>query len=562
MPELPDFKTVSESIRKQIISANRKAFFFSSSNNLGKLGMVYHSSAYYEKAAKCYQLALRKKSNKWIWSYYLGYLNLELGNSNAANENFRYVVNIDPKNYMALYYFAETSRNIGLIDTAENILRKINSLNNTDINLTYHRENYFPLQTYSKYRLARILMDEYRLDSAEVILEKLIEFQPSFGPAYRLLSNVLAMKGNMPLGERYNILANDLADYTPPIDPFIDRIVLISRSDQYLLKHIEESFRTLNFEWALKLCDHALKVIPDNKFLLSHSINGYLLYGEGDKVLPYLNQHILYFKEDFNELIHIAGLLYDNGLHSQAMIYFDRAKTLDDNNSRLTLWLAERGMIDDAIKLLNHQLKLQPENTSILTVAVEIFLNLNEKEKAMMYFESLKHHAPSSSAVNMLKGIIKEKDGDINGALVIYEDIFINDPKDIVIAKYLANFYIRNKMVGKAIDHFKCSLNNIPNDPFFLEGLGRILIFCPDQKLRDLKNGIEYSERAYNNFRSTYATRISAGRNLALAYAELGNKVKASEIMKNTISLAKRRNASPDYIKSLENLLNQYDPAN
>ena len=215
LPELPDFEAVSKSVRKQIISANRKAFFYTSSNNLGRLGMVYHSCAYYEKADKCYQLAWKKNPRKWNWSYSLGYLNLELGDSNAANENFRYVVNLDPENYMALYYIAETSRSLGFNDISKNFLQKIISLNNNDIDQSYpFRDNYFPLQTYAKFRLARILMDEYRLDSAEAILNKLIEEQPKFGPAYRLLGNINTKKGDFSLSERYNILANDLADYT------------------------------------------------------------------------------------------------------------------------------------------------------------------------------------------------------------------------------------------------------------------------------------------------------------------------------------------------------------
>jgi tetratricopeptide (TPR) repeat protein len=563
LPELPDLETVSKSVRKQIISETRKAFLYTSSKNLGKLGMVYHSCAYYEKADKCYQLALKKNSSKWIWSYYLGYLNLELGDSNAANENFRYVVNLDPGNFMALYYIAETSRSLGFNDISKNFLQKIISLNSNDIDQSYpFRDNYFPLQTYAKFRLARILMNEYRLDSAEVILNKLIEDQPKFGPAYRLLGNLYTTKGDLSLGERYNILANDLADYTPPIDVLSDKIVLISRSEEYLLKNIEESFRIFNFEWALKLCDHALKFVPDSKFLISKSINGYLLYGDGKKALKYLNRHIWYFGKDFNELMHVADLLYSKGFTSQAMMYFNTAKKLDPINPSLTLWLAERGMTKDAIILLDQQLKEQPENIRTLVVAADILLNLGLKERAKDNFASLKRLAPMSPEVKMLAGTIIEKDGDINGSLMIYEEIFRNNPKDLVIAKYLANFYIRNNMVEKAITHFKCSLNNFPNDPFFLEGLGRILIFCPDQKLRDLRDGMEYSERAYNNFRSSFATKISAGRNMAIAYAELGNKEKAFTILNNTINLARKSNASSDYLHSLENLLKQFSPAN
>lgn len=563
LPEYPDFETIPKSLRKQISVTGRKTYLNPTANNLGKLGMVYHSNAYYEKAIQCYQLAVKKNSGKWIWNYYLGYLNLELGESNVAIENFKHVIEKNPKNYLASFYTGETFQNLGLSDNAENIFKKIASLSDCDFDKKNTiRDNYFPLQTYAMFRLARIYMNSNRLDSAEMTLRKIIEKQMTFGPAYRLLGNVYTLKGNLPLGNKYNILANDLAEYTPPVDMLVDNIVLMSRSDQVLLKQIDVAFRSFNFEWALKLCNHAVKYIPDNKFLISNTIFGYLIMGDGKKALPYLDQHIKYFGDDFKELMNIANLLYDKGFGSQAMNYFNQAKKLEPENSRLALWLSDRGMKKDAIILLNEQLKKDPENVKILSDAVHLLLNLGKKEMAMIYLTNLKRLLPSSPDVKILTGMVEEKEGNIKDALSIYEEAFRSDPKDIVIIQYLANFYIRNKMWDKAINHFKLALNNYPNDPFLLEGLGRLLISCPDQKLRDLNDGKEYSERAFINFKSPFATKISAGKNLAEVYAELGDRKKAYTYMNSTVNLARRRNVSKDYLNYLQSLLKQYNFTN
>ena len=61
LPEYPDLKTVTKSLREQISTTGRKTYINPTADNLGKLGMVYHSSAYYEKAAKCYELAVKKR---------------------------------------------------------------------------------------------------------------------------------------------------------------------------------------------------------------------------------------------------------------------------------------------------------------------------------------------------------------------------------------------------------------------------------------------------------------------------------------------------------------------
>ena len=79
-------------------------------------------------------------------------------------------------------------------------------------------------------------------------------------------------------------------------------------------------------------------------------------------------------------------------------------------------------------------------------------------------------------------------------------------------------------MWDKAINHFRLALVSYPNEPFLLEGLGNLLISCPDSGLINVNEGKEYSERAFINFKSPFATKISAGENLSTAYAMSGDK--------------------------------------
>lgn len=563
LPEYPDFKTIPKSLQEQISAAGRKTHRNPSSANLGNLGMVYHSSGYYDKASVCYKLAVKKNSDEWIWSYYLGYLNLELGESNASIEYFKSVFEKNPKNYLALYYTGEAFQNIGSINNAEEIFKKIAALGNDNfIKENTVRNNCFPLQTYALFRLSRIYKDSNRLDSAEMTLRKLIENQITFGPAYRLLGNVYTMKGNLALGNKYTIRANDLRDYTPPTDILVDKLALISRSDEYLLKQIDDAISSDNFNWALMLCDHALKYLPDNKLLISKTIMEYLYMGFDNKALPYLDKHIKYFSDDFHELMNLADLLHGKGFESQAMNYFNEAKKLQPGDSRLSLWLTNKGMINEAIIILDEQLKEDPENVKVLSDEIHLLLNSGQKEKAMSYLKNLKRLSPSSPEVKKLEGRLLEMEGNMKKALSDYEEAYKINPKDLFIIKYLSTIYIRDKMWDQAIHHFRSALENVPNEPILLEGLGRLLILCPDSKLRNLKEGIEYSERAYINYKSSFATKLSAGRDIATAYAILGDKKKASEYIKITTDLAIKGNVSQDYIPYLETLRKRYNISN
>lgn len=563
LPEYPDFNSLSKSLQEQITAAGRKAYLNPTADNLGSLGLVYYTCYNYDKARQCYQLALKKNRDKWIWSYYLGYMNLEESDSRESIENFRIVLEKDPKIIMASYYTAEAYQNLGLSDSAEIIFKKIASMNEKNIGkIDTIRQNDFPLQVYAMFHLVRIYMNSDRLDSAELTLKKIINNQITFGPAYRVLGDVYTREGYIQLGNHYTIRANDLDEYTPPADMLMDNIALIARSDEYLLKQIDDAIRSGNFKWALKLLEHSLKYNPDNKYIISKAIYGYLGMGFDKMALPYLDQHLKYTTDNFNELIDIADLLLSKGFNSQAMNYFNHAKILKPGNSRLALWLLDRGMIEDAKNLLKEQLIKDPENLKILTDAVHMMLKLGDKEMAMTYLTNLKKLSPSYRHARILTGMIDERNGDLKSAITIYEEAFKEDPKDKNIIRYLGKIYIREKMWKKAIIHFRLSLKSYPNEPFILDGLGNLLISCPDTEYLNIDEGREFAERAYINFHSTIPIKISAGTNLATVYAILGDREKSSKYIISTTDMANKVNVSRNYITYFDSLKKRYNILN
>lgn len=567
LPDYPDFKAISKPLTEQITAAGKKAKRNPTAYNLGLLGMVYHSSAYYDKAAQCYELAINKNKKEWIWSYYLGYLNQELGESKNALENFRLVNEENPNNFLAWYYEGGAFQNLGQSENAEKIFDKIVRLNDRDISLTTtSRDNYFPLQTYAKFRLARIYMTTNRPDSAEKSLKEIIKNNITFGPAYRLLGNVYALKGDSALSKKYTIRANDMVPFTPPVDTLVDRLTLMSRSDLYLMKQIDVAVQSLNPNFTINLINNALQYFPDNKFLISKTINLFLLMGKGKQVLPYLDKHKYYYKEDYRELLNVADLLFDNGFKSEAIEYFYLAKKLkpeeSDIQAQLAIWLFNRGMNNDALNLMNEQLKKDPGNTDVLSNGVYLFLMLGEREKAKPLLTRLNLLKPSDPIAIKMTGVMAEKEGNLNEALRMYEKSFIADPDNLSTIKYLGMIYLREEMWNKAILFFRKALEYHPNEPYLLEGLGSLLVTCPDSKLRNLSEGREYSERAFFRFTSPPLTQISAGINLSIACYELGDRQNAAYYINKTIIQATKANVQKEYLAYLENLSKKFSISN
>ena len=228
IPEISGSHALPGPVIDQISEARVKAKRNPSADNLGMLGMVYHSSANYEQAAACYKLAIERDDTKWIWSFYLGYLYTEMSESNSILKNFNRVIEINPEVYHAWYYCGEEYMNLREFDRAEKYFGEIRSIIKPNISGNPStREDRYPLGTYAMFQLSNIYFNTGRIDLAENTLKELIQANRTFGPGYRLLGNIYRTKGDIPLSDQYGAKANDLMAFSPPVDTLVDRLALI-----------------------------------------------------------------------------------------------------------------------------------------------------------------------------------------------------------------------------------------------------------------------------------------------------------------------------------------------
>ena len=567
IPPLPDLGAVTLLLREQLTDADKKANRNPNAENIGKLAMVYNSSAYYDEASKCYELAIKKDKTAWIWYYYLGYLNQEMGDPATAINNFRSVVRINPQVFLAWYYTGECYQKTGNSDSAIFAFQNITSkLDRNVILKNGNRYDYFPLVTYSMYNLSRIYMDKKQYDLAEKTLLEIIEYQRAFGPAYRLLGNIYSINGSDSLSKRFLVRANDLVVSPSPVDTLIDRLSLMSRSDMYLLKKIDEAEKSIFPEYALELVTHSLIYIPENNYLVAKAIKLFLIRDLGNKALPYLNQHIAYFKNDFNELKSVGDLLYKKGFYSEAMTYYSKAIALkrDDNQvqSCMVICLSKTGKKQEALNMIMNILEENKTNPLIISDEITLLFNIGEKEKAISWLSRLNRLSPDFPKGMLLAGMLADQEGKWQKALQLYSSSFEGDPEDLLTIQMLGNLLVRQQMWERAILFYRRALEYHPNDPSLLERLGTLLVTCTATELRNVREGKDLCERAFIHTTSHSVTLISAGRSLAIAYAALGDKRNANNVIMMTMNLARSENFPPDYIANLEKLKEQYNPSN
>ena len=561
IPQLPDVQTMSEPVQKQLKAASLKAKINPSSKNLGELGMVFQASSYYKEAAICYQLAIKKNKSKWIWSYHLGFLNREMGDSRNSIANFQTVIKENPKAFLAWYYLGEAHQNVGENDKAIVAYEKIAQwmLKEPSSN-TASRVDYFSLNTYAKCQLALLYLSTNQVDLAENALKEIIDGNKSFGWAYRLLGRIYNLKGDSVQSKKFVIRANDLINYTTPIDTLIDLISKKSRSELYLLKQIDEADKNRYFEWELQLINQGLKYLPENQYLISKAITFHLKNNTAKQALPLLKQHFQLFNNDFNELKYVAGLLFEKRYFAQSNLYYKRSLELKPEDTDLQVYLVlglfNQNEQQKAISLMEEFMGKDSLNPNIVANSIVELLDMEEFEKAEYYIGKLKQLSPSDSRALMFMGKIAQINGDLKNAEAFYETSFNKNPEDIICMKALSDVLMRQKLWEKALLHFKKSMNYFPNEPYLLEIFGTLLVVCPDAKLRNYNEGIEYLERAFYHKDCPPETAISAGKSLADAYLEKGDNQIAAVYLKLVIDFAKSLNISQEYVGKLEAKLN------
>ena len=564
IPEISNIQTLIKPVQDQITDALIKAKRKPTADNLGALGMVYHSSANYQQAADCYYLAGKRTNSKWIWYYYLGYLHIEMGDSDAIIENFTRVIESNPKMGLAWYYLGEEYKNLRNNELAERAFNKIISFpgkSETGRNPT--RYDHFPLESYARFQLSRIYFDSGRLDLAEESLKDIIHDYRTFGPAYRLLGTICSMKGDTALSQQYVDRAQDQLTFSPPVDSLIDKLALLSRSEFYLLKKIDEAERGMYPEWTLRLVSNALQHLPDNKYLISKAIKIYLWLDLDKEAAAKVDQHISYFQESFTEMSNTGNAFFQKRLYTQSVKYLNRALELKPANveirERLALchWFVGEKLI--AHEMLTGLAEDYPDNPDVIAAIANIlYFNFGETENAAIYLAKLKQLSPSDPIGQKIEAGIAEKNGKIQEAITLYKASFRGNPQDITTIRYLGNALIDQEMWEQTINHYREALVYHPNDPYFLERLGTMLIGCPDSSLRNIEEGRVYSERAFTHISTRPNTLVYAGRGLAYAYAKLGDSENAIATIKETINLARRANFSSSYLAELEKLLSTF----
>ncbi|MGC6432307.1 MAG: tetratricopeptide repeat protein [Jejuia sp.] len=562
IPELPDLSSSSNAQKVQIGNAHQKAIKNASSKNLGELGKVYYASNFYDRAKSCFQLARMDDSDSWEWSYYKGLIHMELGESDSALHEMKMVKTVNPDVWLASYRLANVYRQMDSVEKAETALKEIINLNTGATKITNSlRSTYFPLQLYARLLLSQVYTSANENNKAKKELNYLTKRYKTFGAPFKQLGILYATEGNTKLSKKYGERAGDLPEVNEPLDTLQDKLALISTSENYVLKQIDIARAGVDSKWSSELIKAALENMPESKYVLSKAISQYLSQGTGELALPFLNKHFDSFKDVYNETFKTGVELADAGYRTDALRYFRHAITFDDitDEQRANIagvYFEKLGISNKAIELMDEVVTSNRTNPKILGDAMFLMLQTNQLEKAQSYYKDLKRVDAAHPSVKIYEGTQLEKRGNISSATKLYLSALERDPKNKYIIQHVKDLMLKQERWTEMKGFLRNALEVYPNDSQLQMYLGWVLVSYPDEnnKINDITEGLEYSERAFYNCRYQVGDRVSAGRTLALGYYLLKDNTMADYYINRTIGIAIKAKFGQDYIQGLQSL--------
>jgi tetratricopeptide (TPR) repeat protein len=344
LPAIPDLTGQPAAVAAHIAAADADARADpSSADAVGALGMAYHADLLYDAAVSAYARASQLDPASWRWPYFRALVHAERGEAAEASEALRAVVAAHPGLAIAWWRLGESAFKRVRYDEADAAYARAESATGeTDDG---------GVRAYASVGRARVALLRGDTATAERILLGVIDANARFGPAHRVLSEVLRSQGRAEDAERHAARAAALKAYQAPNDVLVDALGDVSRSPVFLLRQAAATDIARESARRERLVKRALESDPDNPDVVYEVASLMQQLGRPADALPFFQRHLQMMTDDQQTLVQIGKSYSDLNRLEEAEATLRRALAVGDDPVgfyNLGFVLERRGRFDEA----------------------------------------------------------------------------------------------------------------------------------------------------------------------------------------------------------------------
>ena len=560
IPALPDFTGQPPVVVEYLQKMNEQAVVSPSSDRaVGRLAMAYQSNFFYHEAKTCYKRASELNAREWRWFYYSALMDEELGDTKGTIEELIRVLEINPDVSQAWFRLGNSYLKTNSYKDAEKAFHRVLALKDyfpeEQSRIDLSNQGAFPLKAYASFNLARAEFQQDKLNEAKTILEQLVEQNPKFGPAYRLLGNVYQKSGDDKKGSECDTRAGDFESYLPPADPVYDEMILTSRNTAFLIKQFEIAAKSESYNWTMALMDRLIAISPNDGEVLTKRIKLALDMQKLSIVDSLLPSFFRLCGSEAQKLIDMARYFVYRGQFEPAVILLRRAIAVDpkalDAHLLFMDILMEFKQYEMGINYGHELVSMESKNAEIRNKLARMYIEQGNIEEAQQQMKIAQQLSPNDEARFIMLGRIAKKEGSSQGALDEYRKALNLNPRNVDIQLEVGNYLVDLRKWGEALTHLQNALSTSPNDIDLLERYAWVLAVCPAQDLRNGDKALALSNRLALRRKYTKAQEMRCGMTLSAAYASVGQFDRALEVANKYHGWAKTMKDS-SYLRRLQ----------
>ncbi|MGB7745811.1 MAG: tetratricopeptide repeat protein, partial [Verrucomicrobiia bacterium] len=354
--------------------------------------------------------------------------------------------------------------------------------------------------------LGSVLLQRGEVDEAMVHYQKALEIKPDSAETHYNLGDVLLQQGKVD---------EAIAQYQKALEINPDYAETHYNLGNALLKkgRVDE---------AISQYQMALQINPD--YAEAHINFGIALLQKGnvDEAIAQYQTALEIKPNSAETCYHLGNALLQKGRVDEAIAQYQKALEINPENAEAHNNLGnaqlKTGKVDEAIAQYQKSLEIKPDNAEAHYNFGNALLKMGKVDEAMVHYQKALQIKPDyAEAHSNLGGVLLQR-GKADEAIAHFQKALEVMPDNAIVRNNLNNALLQKSRMD-AITRFQKALQAKPDSVEDLNNLAWLLATCPDARLRDGVQAVNYAERACEL--THYGVTLLVGT-LAAAYAEAG----------------------------------------